>query len=233
MLELSDSDLLLRLKNFEDHFVERKTSGDSKDWLKTVVGFANSAPIGYPAVLYIGVRDAGEIEDNLNLDSLQKTLGKKLAHAYPPIYYLNKVLKEGGKQFLAVIVPGSAERPHFAGPAYMRRGSETVDASESEFQSLVAQRQSKVYEILKWKGKEISVEIIEGFSPASYAPPPSVEDCNGFYVTLKQTAEGIGGSAHIESHPLGTVQISFDHGNRRLKLTIAGLRARVRPDFGP
>jgi hypothetical protein len=43
MIDLSDTDLLLRLTNFEDHFVERKTSGDSRDWLKTVVGFANSA----------------------------------------------------------------------------------------------------------------------------------------------------------------------------------------------
>ena len=62
MIEITDADLLLRLTNYEVHFVERKTSGDSKDLLKTVVGFANSAPIGYPAVLYIGVKDGGAIE---------------------------------------------------------------------------------------------------------------------------------------------------------------------------
>jgi hypothetical protein len=61
-VQLSDADLLARLKNFEDHFVERKTIGDQKDWKKTAVAFANSAPIGYPAVLYIGARENGQIE---------------------------------------------------------------------------------------------------------------------------------------------------------------------------
>lgn len=35
---------------------------DDKDWKKTAVAFANSVPVGLPAVLYIGVRDNGEIE---------------------------------------------------------------------------------------------------------------------------------------------------------------------------
>jgi len=113
MIEITDTDLLLRLTNYEDHFVERKTSGDSRDWLKTVVGFANSAPIGYPAVLYIGVRDGGAIEDAVNLDSMQKSFGKKLEDAYPPIYYMTKVLVKDAKQFLAIIVPGSENRPTF------------------------------------------------------------------------------------------------------------------------
>jgi hypothetical protein len=39
---LTDADLLLKLKNFEDNFVERKTCGDGKNWLRAVVGFANS-----------------------------------------------------------------------------------------------------------------------------------------------------------------------------------------------
>ena len=52
---LSDADLLARMKNFEDHLVERKTVKDEKDWKKTAVAFANSVPVGLPAVLYIGV----------------------------------------------------------------------------------------------------------------------------------------------------------------------------------
>lgn len=157
MIEITDADLLLRLTNYEDHFVERKTQGDNRDWLKTVVGFANSAPIGYPAVLYIGVRDSGEIEEGVNLDSLQKSFGKKLEDAYPPIYYMTKVLAKDGKQFIAVIVPGSEHRPHFAGRSYVRIGSETRVASEQHFDNLIAQRHSKTYEILKWKGKPIAL----------------------------------------------------------------------------
>jgi predicted HTH transcriptional regulator len=184
MIEITDADLLLRLTNHEDHFVERKTSGDSKDWLKTVVGFANSAPVGYPAVLYIGVRNNGEIEETVNLDSLQKTLGKKLEDAYPPIYYMTKILVKDGKQFLAVIVPGSDQRPHFAGPSYVRIGSETKVASEPQFQNLIAQRQNKAYEILKWKGKPIALAYRDDPKRMPFQPGHVIlEDCNQFYLT--------------------------------------------------
>jgi hypothetical protein len=51
---LTDEELLLRLRSFEDAFVERKTKGDHIDWVKTIVAFANSTPVGFPAVLFIG-----------------------------------------------------------------------------------------------------------------------------------------------------------------------------------
>ena len=43
-VELSDTELLAKMRRFEDHFVERKTANDKKDWLKTLVAFANSTP---------------------------------------------------------------------------------------------------------------------------------------------------------------------------------------------
>lgn len=59
-----EADLIRRLRATEDAFVERKTVGDDKyDWLKTAVAFANTAPIDYPCVLYIGVKNNGDIED--------------------------------------------------------------------------------------------------------------------------------------------------------------------------
>ncbi len=73
-LELSDAQLLAMMRRFEDHFVERKTANDKKDWLKTIVAFANSAPAGSTAILFIGVTDAGEIEGQTNLDSLRTNL---------------------------------------------------------------------------------------------------------------------------------------------------------------
>src|SRR5713226_7104368 len=76
--EPSVGELLARMRRFEDHFVERKTANDKKDWLKTIVAFANSTPAGSTAVLFFGVTDAGEIEGQSNLDSLQKTLNKEL-----------------------------------------------------------------------------------------------------------------------------------------------------------
>src|SRR5215469_2445087 len=131
---LSDDDLLSRLTNTEDNFVERKRFSDDREWLRTVVAFANSCPLGYPGVLFIGVYDDGTLErpkNPVNLDSLQKTLSERIGAAWPPIYFLPRVLCQAGQQFLAVLVPGSSLRPHFAGQSFIRIGSETKKASES------------------------------------------------------------------------------------------------------
>jgi hypothetical protein len=212
IVELSDTDLLLRLKNYEDYFVERKTSGDHKDWLKTVVGFANSNPIGYPAVLYIGVKDGGEIEEDVNHDSVQKTLAKKLAAAYPTIYYLTRVLNENGRQFLAVIVPGSENRPHFAGPSYVRIGSETLVASEPQFQSLIAQRQSKAYEILKHKGEKVTI-VYRGDRRFPNKTGGLIEGWNQFYATYLSSSNRV-------SAPLSWIELSYDHVLSMLQIEI-------------
>jgi Putative DNA-binding domain len=225
-MNLTDDDILLRLTTFEDAFVERKTSADSKDWLKTVVAFANSTPVGEPAILFIGVRNDGSIEDGANLDSLQRTFSEKLSAAYPNIYYLPKVLQRDGKQFLAVIVLGSENRPHFAGPAFIRDGSQSIPSSAKQFDTLIAERNSKVREIRKWIGKTVTFH-----STASTASSKqhmlahqvlgsgrvlsgTVVDCNQFYVT----AEGPRG--HQISFPLRAVEITFDHATDRLELRV-------------
>jgi hypothetical protein len=126
MIEITDADLLFRLTNYEDHFVERKSSGDSKDWLKTVVGFANSAPIDYPAVLYIGVRDGGEIEENGNLDSLQKNFAKRLDDAYPP-----RLLHDQGAGERRQTIP-CRHRARKRTPAHILQGAHTSESAPSQ-----------------------------------------------------------------------------------------------------
>jgi len=224
MINLTDQDVLFRLSAFEDAFVERKTVSDSKDWLKTVVAFANSAPVGDPAILFIGVRNDGQIEGNANLDSLQRTLSEKLALAYPPIYCLPKVLQQNGKQFLAVIIPGSADRPHFAGPAYVRDGSQSIVSSAKQFDRLIAERNSKTYDILKWKEKTVTLkrpekqELYGGSTrliPANWFPV-TLLDCNQFFVTLRSVKQ----IDAVASFPLGTVELNFDHVEKRLELIL-------------
>jgi len=220
MVELNDEELLLRLKNFEDNFVERKTSGDSKDRLKTVVAFANSTPIGYPALLYIGVKNDGSPEEKtVDLDSLQKKFAEKVTEVYPLPYFLTKVLLVDGKQVLAVIVPGSSDRPHFAGQAYTREGSRTVVASKLQFEELIASGNSKACAILEWKGREITVVFIAG--PSNYRASGPIQrnaigtviSCNQFYVTV-QVKEG------RESYPLERVLVSFSDPYNRLELVV-------------
>ncbi len=162
MSELTENDLLTRLRNPEDTFVERKTIADGRDWLKTVVAFANSTPVGHPAVLFIGAKNDGTIEAHTqDLDSLQKKFSSRIKDkAFPPVYYLFKVIGDSGKQCLAVIVPGSENRPHFSGQSYVREGSKTVVASQPQFDRLIAERQAKPYKILRWKGKYVSVHYM-------------------------------------------------------------------------
>jgi predicted HTH transcriptional regulator len=220
-VSLTDADLLSRLKYFEDNFVERKTFGDSKDWLKSVVGFANSTPVGYPAVLFIGVRDDGTPEVGVNLESLQQTFARKMQAAYPPIYFATKILGKDGSQFVAVIVPGSESRPHFAGPSYIRKGNRTETASEQQFDELLASRLSKSGEILKWINKAISIdwmrtENLHQFGPVAGSAEQIVTACNSFYVTLGTNQIGHPGN----SIPLRRVEASFDNTQSRLKLEV-------------
>ncbi len=218
--DMSDGDLLARLKNFEDQFVERKTVADSKDWLKTVVAFANSAPIGFPCILYIGVRDNGDFESKVSdLDSVQKTLNRMLQNIQPRTAYLPKIIREGGMQALAVIVPGSNLRPHFSGPSYVRKGSETMEASEEQLTRLINSRTSKVYEILRYLGKPISVENCSVLGNGQiqrgrWSWDTVVVDCNSFWVTLQASQIG------TKSYILRDIELNYDHDRNRLKLEI-------------
>lgn len=219
---LTDEDLKLKLSATEDAFVERKLFSDSGDWLKTAVAFANSAPVGYPAVLFIGVKNDGTPEDRAeNIESVMKSFDKKVSRVYPKIYYLPKALNVCGKEVLAIMIPGSTDRPHFAGPAYVRVGSESRAASEKEFQRLIASRNSKAREILRWSNKLVSVNYMSSESEVNvYGSVRSTErlfvlDCNQFYATLENRTAN-----YRKSIPLERIKISYDQKNDCLELEV-------------
>lgn len=215
-MELSDQDILTRLNNFEDPFTERKVESDIKDILKTAVAFANSLPIGSPGIIFVPVKDDGTIQEDKDLDKLQKTITKKMNAAYPPIPNMYKIINSNNKQAIAVIIWGSDQRPHFSGPSYVRRGSESMKASEEQFQNLIDQRQSKTYEIHKWIDREVIIEsrYNTGGSVSSSVKEGTLINCNNFYLTIK-TKKG-----ELNSYPLNRVTISFDHIKNTLKLEI-------------
>jgi predicted HTH transcriptional regulator len=108
------------------------------------VAFANTCPLGSAGLMFIGVLDDGTPEArNPNLDSIQRSLDEKIKKGYPPVEYRVRVLQKAGVSFLAAVVPGSKQRPHFAGPSYVRVGSKNVKASEQKLAELVAQRSGK------------------------------------------------------------------------------------------
>jgi hypothetical protein len=215
-VDFNESDLLLRMRNFEDHMVERKTVKDEKDWKRAAVAFANSAPIGYPAVLYIGVRDNGEIETpQKDLEDVVKKFNGHRQKVYPRIAYVPKVISVDGRQALAVIIPGSESRPHFAGPAYVRRGPESVDGSEEQFAELIAQRNSKAAFLLRWKGKKVTVLSRIGDDELAWPNDNSLVDCNQFYVSLQRYLH-----EPPLSFPLRRVEINFDNMKQRAQLEV-------------
>jgi schlafen family protein len=221
-VEIKDEDLLVRLRNDEDQFTERKSFSDNRGWLRTAVAFANSASIGYPAVLFVGARSDGTPEDVApNLDTLQQSFSKEISQAYPPIPHFPKVLIVGAKRVLAIVIPGSADRPHFAGHSYVRVGSETRKASEEQFIILLTERNSKGRKILEWKDKEITVRFLERMVLAGVVHERGgssafkVVDCSPHYVTLER-----GGAK--DSVSLESVKISYDFTADRLRLE-AGL----------
>lgn len=219
---MTDAELLAKMHNFEDHFVERKTASDDKDWLKTIVAFANSTPPGSESILYIGVRNTGEIEPNQHeLDSLQKSLNWELKKAYPPIECFQRVIAENQRQALAIIVPHSKNRPHFSGPAYVRRGSETIIASQEQFNDLIASRNSKAALILLHKGEpafiENSIRTPHGAALSNWGGNPRVIDCNEHFITV---ANGKG-DADRQTFPLSQIDVGLDYsGIPRLKITV-------------
>jgi hypothetical protein len=222
--QISDDELLIRLRNYEDNFVERKTNQGKADWLQTAVAFANAVPIGYPAVLFVGVDNKGNPQKNGDLESLQKTVAQEINRAYPPIYYLPRVLNFDGKGFIAFIVPGSPSRPHFAGKAYIRSGPETKEASERQLDSLVAERSGRVYEIRKYIGKSVILDLrttYEGEAPGRFHNGVNLVDCNAHYVTVEVAApSGIHVRPGKNSYPLQQIILSYDHKADTLEIRV-------------
>jgi hypothetical protein len=222
-LRLDDDDLVRLRRSSEDHFVERKSFGDwKKDAARTTVAFANSLPIGQPGFFFIGVKDNGDVErTHHDLDKIQKTLADELKLVYPRIPYVAKALSEDGCQYLVVIIHGSEGRPHFAAPSYIREGSQSKEASEQQYELLIAERQSKVREIRKYLNKVIFVQ--QGASSAGRTLRAegtwTLLDCNAFYVTVCLSND----SQTRRSFPIERISICIDHKRNTLQLEIAAI----------
>jgi hypothetical protein len=155
------------------------------------------------------------------LDEAQKRFTTIMQKVYPRIFYVTKTISENGKQALAVIIPGSELRPHFAGLSYVRRGSQSDPASEEQFAELIAQRNSKTAKVLAWKGKAITVKQHAkqhngiGFNETQWKEGTTVVNCDQFCLTLLTSPTDVS-----ESFPLRDVEINHDNLRGRLQLEI-------------
>src|SRR5579871_1701961 len=186
--QVTDADLIAKLTVTEDPFTERKSSTDKNGWLKTVVAFANSTPVGHVAVLYVGVNNSGIIASGNRIEDLMKSFSDFIEeHAFPTVYTYPRELKYGGKSCLAVVVPGSANRPHVAGKFWVRDGTQTRDATEEQLVRLISERESKAFEIRRYLGQRVSCwryHIRNGIRRMQRggAEGVLVVDCNRHYI---------------------------------------------------
>jgi hypothetical protein len=146
----------------EDNFVERKPqSVKGHELRQTLVAFSNSLDEPQTAVLFIGVEDkTGAILGIDDPEKLQLRVSDAGEECYPAIRPVMTVLEVDGKRVLAVEVAHSKEKPHFAGPAYIRSGSRSLKASDSVYRDLLTCHCSKAGELLRWKNKVVTVRVI-------------------------------------------------------------------------
>jgi hypothetical protein len=144
------------------------------------------------------------------LEDLAKSVVDHIDKAYPPINrHIVPIHLENGMGCVAAVIAGSPERPHFAGKPYIRDAPQTKQATSDDFRQLLAERQPKAREILKWRGRDVS--WLTTYRNGSSTPGIGVlEDCNEFYLTLPDNL----------CVPLEHALISHDRMHDRLLLEI-------------
>ena len=219
------SELLARLRDNEDQFTERKPEGaGGSAFKKALVAFANTLPPNRTGILFIGISDTGDILGVADPNQLQRTL-RKLAEndCYPPIYVDLAIVSADGKQVVAAVVSSSARRPHFAGPAYVRRGSESVAATEEVYRDLLLAQDDKRRYLLDHKDALWTVEYLNKApgeaqslfdTRARSQAECKVEEVTAFFVRLRNT------SGTASSEMLQDVHISYDDTKHRPRMVI-------------
>ena len=222
-----------RQRQYEDSFTEFKPdSASNSEIRKTLVAFANSLPPDRVGGLFIGVADDGEtINGVANPDGWQKKLRQICGfECYPPIVTKSvEVIEIEGKAVIEVQVPSSISRPHFAGPAFVRIGSESVKASEQLFEEFINSRHTLCGAILRLKGKVVTVRAQDKKLGSTAEPIRQqrleyecvVVDCTPHVVRLSDL--GPGPSEHY-AEPLENVTLSEDIARRRPMLIVRPAR---------
>lgn len=211
---------------WEDGLLERKVESDLRDLLKTLVAFSNSVRPGHTAIILIGEKDDGTVQGVTNPDNIQKRVREECEKIYPDIIWRTQVYEKDGKHCVRVEIEYSGNTPHFGGPAWVRRGSVTVKASDEVFQQLIELRLDKVRELSKWVGMSVTVEGDGSNMPRDqlgrlyssrwqeFEVAARLLQVNGFWITL-ETNEG----RHL-SEPLDKLRLTFDNQKKQLKILV-------------
>lgn len=217
---------------WEDSLLERKVESDLKDLLKTLVAFANSVRPGHIATILIGEKDDVTIAGVTNPDNIQKIVRKESEKIYPPILWRSQVYEKDGKPCGRVEIEYSGETPHFGGPAWVRKGSESIPVSDEVFQRLIEFRLSMVRELAQWLDKEITVDgdagsveynerRIRGHARWPGQHSARLTFVNSFWAMFEVFEGNIApGTVKTVSEPLEKLILSWDDRANRLKVLV-------------
>lgn len=229
MTEAQLIEMLRTERTQESSLIERKPDGfKDREARRVIVAFANSTPDGQEAVLFIGLDDkTGKVQGVANPDLLQSKYSKVLEDCYPSITVHMYALRFDGKIVVAVVVPASLRKPHFAGGAYVREGSRSILATDRLYEELILSRQDSTRELLKYKRAHTFLTVrgihykLGSQEPTRHGwhveeiPDTKVEDCDAFRVRLYRL------DSHVYfSEDLKRVSISFDDKKNRPMLLV-------------
>ncbi len=218
---VTKEELKTLLTQDEDGYLERKTSGQRSQITDALVAFANSMPPGREGVVFIGQQQDKKIIGVDNPDELQKSVKNWASQCYPPVEVHPEILTTDQGQVLALVIPFSPKKPHFAGKAYKRVGSQTLEASEEMLDEMIASRNEKAGRLLAHKGEPVVVDfeyrpfggltatwIGEGQQRASiltHSEQCLIESASAHSVEIRRVASG-----RLESFPLERIVITKD-----------------------
>lgn len=211
----------------EDNFVERKPqSVKGHELRQTLAAFSNSLEEQQTAILFIGVDDKiGAILGIDDPEKLQMRVGAAGEECYPAIRPSMTVLHLNGRHVLAVEVAHSKEKPHFAGPAYIRSGSRSLKASESLYRDLLTSHCGKAGELLRWKNKDVTVRTINkrlGNHFPDWAPNVNHEG-----MAQVVGVDPFSATFHFKhetcTEPLSRIELDLDAANNRRMVIVRGV----------
>lgn len=191
---VSDSrrqDLLRRMRQPEDRFVERKAGVQRRDVIEALVAFANSTPSDGEAILFLGVEPDATPRGLPDADRTQREVRKWAEHeCFPSIDVASEVVRIDDLDVLAVVVKGSARRPHVAGHPFLRIGSETVKARPDEWRELLASSIGDVARILEFRSRQIFVRCY-GARPNGEVLPQGIPYSDEVFEVLGCDAQSV------------------------------------------
>lgn len=155
------TEILARLRDAEDSFVERKESCQPTKIRRTAVAFANSLADSKEGVIFVGVRDDGAPlpPGAFMAKPAEEKARQALGECYPKIPRVTyRSLRVGESEVLAIVIPASPRRPHFTGGAWVKNGASIEEASDEMLSEMIADRTEAARLLRPWLGQQIRVE---------------------------------------------------------------------------